>query len=343
MDLPRTVVARAPGRVNLVGDHTDYTGGLVAPMAIDRWVEITGEPGGTTIDLTSGEQPGRASVDLAGVATTMDGMPTSSGWARYVEAVARLVGSGRGLRGSVRSTIPIGAGLSSSAALEVALALALGFDGTPLELARLCRRAEHDAVGVPCGIMDQLTSAAGREGHFLVIDCHTELVEYVPLGDIHVVVIDSGVGRDLAASEYADRVVQCHAVEAEIGPLRLADRGDLAQLTVPLLVRRARHVITENERVREFVAAMTACDHHAAGRLMGESHASLRDDYEVSVPPVDDLVASVAAAPGVFGARMTGGGFGGCVVALCEPGALLERWPGQVRAVGGAEVQISSK
>jgi galactokinase len=302
--------------VNLIGDHTDYTGGLVLPMAIDRWTTVTGVRTGGEVHLRS-RQPADAGA--------------------YVDAVAAELGGGAGFDGWIDSAVPIGAGLSSSAALEVAVALALGFTGPPLELAHLCQRAEHRATGVPTGIMDQLTAAAGVEGHALLIDCTTLEVTPVPLPDgVDVVVVDSGQRRALVGSAYAERAAQCAAAEAVVGPLCTATMEAVAGIADGVVRRRARHVVTENARVAAFAAALQAGDVTAAGRLMAASHASLRDDFEVSTPVVDALVAGFAGMPGVLGARMTGGGFGGCVVALVRPGALDEGW--LVRPVGGAEV-----
>ena len=310
------VTARAPGRVNLIGDHTDYTGGLVLPMAIDRWTTVTGVRTAGDVRLQS-RQAAEAKA--------------------YVDAVASEVAFSGGFDGWIDSTVPIGAGLSSSAALEVAVALALGFTGPPLELARLCQRAEHRATGVPTGIMDQLTAAAAVEGHALLIDCTTLAVTPVPLPDgVEVVVIDSRQRRALVGSAYAERVAQCAAAEAVVGPLRTATMSDIARIADGVVRRRASHVVTENARVAAFAAALEAGDVASAGRLMAASHASLRDDFGVSTPTVDALVARLAAMTGVLGARMTGGGFGGCVVALTRPGALHEGW--LVRPVGAAEV-----
>jgi galactokinase len=305
--------------VNLIGDHTDYTGGLVFPMAIDRWTTVTGVRTVEDVRLRS-RQPADASA--------------------YVDAVAGELGAGRGFDGWIDSTVPIGAGLSSSAALEVAVALALGFTGPPLELARLCQRAEHRATGVPTGIMDQLTAAAGVEGHALLVDCTTVEITPVPLPDgVEVVVVDSGQRRALVESAYAERAAQCAAAEAVVGPLRGATKSDVARIADDVVRRRAGHVVTENARVAAFAAALDAGDIAEAGRLMAASHASLRDDFEVSTPVVDALVARLAAVPGVLGARLTGGGFGGAVVVLTRPGALKEGW--LVRPVGAAEVVVA--
>lgn len=315
--------AFSPGRVNLIGDHTDVADGLVLPMAIDLGTTVAGERGGDVVRLVSADEPEPVEVPIA----IDDPASVPLGWGRYVAAVVAEVQPASGFVGEVTTTLPIGAGLSSSAALEVAVALALGFDGTAVELAELARRAEHRASGVPCGIMDQLTVAAGQAGHLLLIDCATLAIEPVPVpADVEVRVIHSGQERRLAESGYATRTAEVAAAEAIVGPLRLIDDpAVVAGLDEPLR-RRARHVITENTRVRSFAAALAAGDLAAAGEAMAASHASLRDDYEVSTAVLDALVDRLAATPGVHGARLTGAGFGGCVVALTDPGTLDEGW-----------------
>jgi galactokinase len=236
----------------------------------------------------------------------------------------------------------MGVGLSSSAALEVAVALALGFRGTPLELAELCRVAEHRATGVPCGLMDQWTSAAGIAGHALLLDFTAETLSPVAVpDDVVVVVVPSGQTRSLTTSAYRERAEETAAAAREVGPLADARLDDLVTIDDPVVRRRARHVITENARVLAFAEALGRADVVAAGHLMDESHRSLRDDYEVSTPRLDDLVASLQAQPGVLGARLTGAGFGGCAVALVEAGAadrgrLLDGW--QVTPSAGARL-----
>jgi galactokinase len=249
-------------------------------------------------------------------------------WARYVAGVVAELRPAEGFVGHITTTLPVGAGLSSSAALEVAVALALGFEGSTHELARLAQQAEHRASGVPCGIMDQLASAAGVDGHALLIDCHTLQVQPVAMPEgVEVRVIHSGQARQLADSAYAERRAAVDAAQAQLGPLRLIDDPAAADaLEDDVLRRRARHVIGENARVRRVAGALPAGQLAEVGRAMAESHASLRDDFEVSTPVLDALVERLQATPGVHGARLTGAGFGGCVVALCEPGALDEGW-----------------
>lgn len=324
--------AVAPGRVNLIGDHTDYTGGLVLPMAIDRYTEIHFAAQPERVQLASFDDP--AKVDLPLVID--DPATVQPAWGRYVAAVIAELQPTTGLHGHVSTDIPVGAGLSSSAALEVAAALALGFTGSPRELAELCRRAEHRATGVPTGIMDQLVIAAGVHGHALLIDCHDLAITSVAIPADVEIVVQFVAHRTLEGSPYAERVAQCAAAETEIGPLRLATPADAASIAEPIVRARALHVTEENQRVRDFAAAITAGDLTAAGRLMVESHASMRDLYTCSTPAVDAVVQAMCATPGVYGARLTGGGFGGCVVALAEPGALHTGWV--VRPVDGARL-----
>ncbi len=321
-----------------MGDHTDHTGGLVLPMAIDLGTTVAGERGGNVIRLTSASDPQSAEVPL----DVEDPSAVEPAWARYVAGVASEVGAAHGLTGTVETTLPVGAGLASSAALEIAVALALGFEGEPLALAQLCQRAEQRASGVPCGIMDQLASAAGIEGHALRIDCTSLTVEPVAIPeDLEVLVIDSGEGRALATSAYAERAQGCQAAQSEIGPLREATLADVEVIADDIVRRRTRHVVTENARVDAFVQAARTGDRATLAETMGESHASLREDFEVSTAVLDGLVARLERSPGVVGARLTGAGFGGCVVALVERGTVLDlperTW--RVRASHGAHVE----
>jgi len=329
------VEVRAPGRVNLIGDHTDYTGGLALPIAIDRQIVVRGvdtdEP---VITLTSDQDSTQASVRLPAAGITDIDPP----WARRVAAVAAELGRENGFDGSVESTVPIGAGLSSSGALGVALALALGADAdlSRLEVALLCQRAQQAATGVPAGILDEMASLHGLDGHAVLLDCHDLTVEPVPLPEGAEIVVKYISHRTVAGSPYSDRVAACHAAEEVIGPLRLAGMEDLSPLSDRVLLSRARHVVTENERVRQCVEGLSSGDLKTAGQLMTASHISLRDDYEVSTPELDAAVETLLSTPGVYGARLTGAGFGGCVIALAEPGAVTDAWV--VRAVDGAEV-----
>jgi galactokinase len=326
------ITAVAPGRVNLIGDHTDHTGGFALPMAIDLATTVSGTPGGDRVVLRSDAAEGVADLPIH----LGDPAAVSPPWARYVAGVIAELRPEVGFTGTVTSTLPTGAGLSSSAALEVAVALALGAEPEPLELARLCQRAEQRASGVPCGLMDQLTSVCGVAGHALLLDCLELRVASVALPvDVEVIAVHSGEPRTLAGSAYAERRGACEAAEAVVGPLRLVtDVRELDALVDPVQHRRARHVVTENARVLSFADALWDGDLAAAGSLMRESHASLRDDFEVSTRALDRLVDELVGRRGVHGARLTGAGFGGCVVALCEPGAIDIGWP--VSAAAGA-------
>lgn len=316
------VSVTASGRVNLIGDHTDYTGGLVLPMVLDRATTITGD----YVDdrrwtLDSADEPGRVVIDLP----IVDPSLIEPRWGRYVAGViAEFESRGStvpGFVGRVSTTLPIGSGLSSSAALEVAVARVLtAAPGSPavddVELALRCQRAERMASGVPCGIMDQLCIVVGRPRHATFIDCHRLVHRNVPLPDDLEVVVEFVAPRTLADSAYADRVRETATAEAIIGPLHSADLSAVDRIADPVIRRRARHVVSENRRVREFVEALEVGDLPVLGRLMLESHRSLADDFETSTPEMDRAVEEMARRPDFLGARMTGGGFGGCVVGL---------------------------
>jgi galactokinase len=316
--------------VNLMGDHTDYVGGLVLPMAIQLGTTVEGEPGGERLQLWSewsGDGLDAALPDLlAPDAVANQATP----WARLVAAVAAEVRPVHGFDGRITTTLPVGGGLSSSAAFVLAVALALGFDGEPRELAALGRGAERAGTGVPCGIMDQLASACGVAGHALRIDCTEGSARPTPIADgLQVLVVHSGVERHLDRVPYAERVAETTAALELDGDRR----GD------PLLHRRRRHLRSENERVDQLAAALATDDRATIAELLAASHASLRDDAEVSLPVVDDLVDRLHRSAGVIGARLTGAGFGGCVVAILDRGAPLpdvgDRW-WRVEPSGGA-------
>jgi galactokinase len=338
-----SVTVWAPGRVNLIGGHSDYTGGLVLPMAIDLGTTVVGRRGGDAVRLRSGSEPEPAVVPL----DVADPAQVSPAWARYVAGVMITTGLRVGFDGDVSTTLPVGTGLSSSAALEVAVALALGADDDGSadrpQLAEVLRRAELLASGVPCGVMDQLASLCGVEGHAVLLDCHTLEVSAVPVPDAaEVVVLDSGERRSLAEVPYAQRRDETvHAAEllGGLGSPRTASVADAEAIADPILRRRARHIVTETQRVRAFCDALRDGDLPGAGSIMTESHASLRDDQEVTTTALDTLVDRLVATPGVWGARLTGGGWGGCVVALCDHGALAgEGW--HVRPSAGARVEL---
>jgi galactokinase len=333
---PPQWLAAAPGRVNLIGEHTDYNDGFVLPMAIERWTVIAARPApqlrGT---LHSQALRSTALINLAGPVTRAE-----PAWANYVRGVVagfqRLGTTVGGFEALMDSTVPLGSGLSSSAALEVASATLLeartGQELNPVDKALLCQRAEHEFAGVPCGIMDQFTSTLAEADHLLLLDCRSRTVQLVPFTDpsVTVLIVNTNVRHELASGEYARRRAQCEtaAKALDVPSLRDATPQQLfaAQDRVDAVVfRRARHVITEIERTLAAAEAIPAADWAQVGRLMYASHASLREDYEVSCPELDcvvELAHSIGPAGGVIGCRMTGGGFGGCAVSLVRTNAL---------------------
>ncbi|HTN99857.1 MAG TPA: galactokinase family protein [Microthrixaceae bacterium] len=331
----KIIRATAPGRVNLIGDHTDYMGGLAMPMAIQMATVITGTRSNGRIQLTSDGADGVVQIDLP----VTDPSSITPSWGRYVAAVSQVLGSTSGITGEVTSTIPLGSGLSSSAALEVATALALGDDGSPIEVSKRTQQAEVLATAVPCGIMDQLAITSGSAGHAMLMDFTTLAVAQVPVpADMCFWVLHSGQQRTLAGSAYAERRAQCETAQAQIGPLREATTEALDSIADPVVRARARHVRDECRRVLGFADALAAGDSSRAGALMLQSHMSLRNDFEVSTQALDDLVDKLCATPGVHGARLTGAGFGGCVVALADPGVELDGW--HVSPSDGARVEV---
>ncbi|HEV2349955.1 MAG TPA: galactokinase [Terriglobia bacterium] len=327
------LTVRAPGRVNLIGEHTDYNNGYVLPAAIDRYVYFAGRKR-TDRTVRAHALDFGDTVEFSLDALVRD---TRHPWSNYLRGVSKfLEESGHRLSGAdlvFGGNVPREAGLSSSAAVEVGVAafwkklLQLPLD--VVETVKLARRAENEFVGVPSGIMDQFVSALGREHHALFLDCRDLKFRHVPLkGDVKIVVCNSGVRRALAHSEYEVRVAQCReAVEQfrkmgmEVGSLRDVKMGDLitrGRQLDRLLLKRASHVVTENDRVREAVKVLEQGDLKFFGKLMNESHKSLRDDYEVSSQELDLLVEIAQRQPGVLGARMTGAGFGGCTVNLVQ-------------------------
>lgn len=316
----------APGRVNLIGEHTDYNGGFVMPCAISLGCDITAEPRrGKTLTIASKQFKGEVKVPLASIPS----MEKTGSWADYVLGVAREIAALgfelKPVKLTIDATVPTGSGLSSSAALEVASALALldGQEISKLELARLCQRAERNFVGMPCGIMDQYASVHGEPHCAILLDCRSITHELVPIpGSVEVVAVNTMVKHELGSSAYRQRVAECaEAVSHFPGKESLRDitfeelERKAAEIPeVPLA--RARHVVLEDMRVNEFLKAAQAGDLARMGTLMGESHRSLKDDYEVSCEELDFLVSAAVQIDGVFGARMTGGGFGGCTVNL---------------------------
>jgi galactokinase len=319
-------VWRAPGRVNLIGEHTDYNLGLVLPMAIDMTCRIAVAPSGDGWLRVFSEQLGAGSQwrveDIANASPVGD-------WTDRIVGIAwELSRRGIELAGTnllIDSDVPVGGGLSSSAALGVSLALALGGPHDPLQLAQLARAAEMDFVGVPCGIMDQFISAGGQEGSAILLDCRSLEWRSVKLPqDVAIVTANSMVKHELAGSAYRIRVEECAQAARKLGVHNLREaRIDALGALDGILLKRARHIVTENHRVERFVDAVAAEDHAVQmGRIVTESHISLRDDYEVSCAELDFLVEAALGVDGVYGARMIGGGFGGTTVNLVRPDAV---------------------
>ena len=319
------VLVRAPGRANLIGEHTDADEGYVLPVALDLATVVSGRRIADRLVLRSLDLPdeGVVEVDLR------TGQGPTTGWGRYATAVVgALRDSGlalHGVDGVVASDVPLGAGLSSSAALEVAIALTLLVEPiAPTRLAQLCQRAENDGVGVQSGIMDQLASAGAQAGSALFLDCRSLQTEQVPVpADLMVLMVDSAVSRSLTSSAYNERRHQCARAARELGvrvlrdatPALLDDRWDSLD---DVTRRRARHVVTENARVLTAVQALREDDRPTLRAAFAASQDSLARDFEVTVPELDLLVQLAGDTAGVVASRMTGAGFGGCTVSLVE-------------------------
>jgi galactokinase len=332
---PQPRVYRAPGRVNLIGEHTDYNLGFVLPVALDLATYVAAAPSADgKLRLYSENRAEQREFDVASLANSQPARE----WTDYPIGVAQeLLRAGIPLQGTnllIRSTVPDGSGLSSSAALEVSCALALlgGRPLEPLELAKLCQRAERNFVGMPCGIMDQYISVFGRAHSAVEIDCRSLGHRLVKLPDgITFIAVNSMVKHALSGSAYADRVRECAAAVEGIASLypEVASLRDVAvemfEHAAPRLsgvvAKRARHVVTEDARVNRFVQASAQADAASMGKLMVESHRSLQHDYEVSCAELDFLVDAALPLDGVYGSRMTGGGFGGCTVTLLRTDA----------------------
>jgi len=347
-----TVVARAPGRVNLIGEHVDYNDGFVLPAAIDRDVVTVAAPrmdaSIRVLAVDTGEEDSF---------TPLERFPRAAGWISYVRGVARLLSEmGVRLPGAtlaIAGDVPIGAGLSSSAALEVSVAsalLALAQRTLPqLQLVELCHQAESEFAGVQCGIMDQLISVCGAADRAVFLDCRTLEFAHLPIPPhTRLIATDSSMRRDLRNSAYNDRVRECQQAAQLLGTRSLRDvepdQFAAMEHELPdLLRRRARHVITEIQRTREAAGALERADLARLGRLMQESHESLRTDYEVSIPELDALVEVTRPIDGVIGSRLSGAGFGGCTISLVEERAVphfLERVPREYLARTGREAVV---
>ncbi len=323
------LLVQAPGRVNLIGEHTDYNDGFVLPCAIDRHTVIAARrraDGGVAVTAADyGDAFDRFTVNIP-----IDRAEYQ--WANYVRGVASVLRAQFALPGiemAIAGDVPQGAGLSSSASLEVAVAHVFKaltpLDLNPTEIALVAQRAENEFVGCACGIMDQLVSVRAEAGHALLIDCRSLETRPVPIPEgLTVLIIHSRVARGLVDSAYNERRGQCETAAQHCGVAALRDL-DLPALELgragldPIVFRRARHVVTENARTLAAAEALAAGDLAGLGRLMADSHMSMRNDFEITVPPIDRIVEIVQDAIGSEGAaRMTGGGFGGCVVALAQ-------------------------
>lgn len=341
-----TVRYSAPGRVNLIGEHTDYNLGWSLPIALPQRTSVVFEPSAADeLTVSSDLADDAARIPL----TTKPGEVT--GWAAYVAGVVwALRAAGHRVPGgalSIRSEVPVGSGLSSSAALECAVlgALCPGIDR--LDQAQLAQRAENEYVGAPTGLLDQISSLFGARATALLIDFRELTV--TPVGfdpsssGVELLLIDSRERHGHAGGEYAARRLSCERAAADMGVVSLREVHDVAALgrvTDPVDARRARHVLTENQRVLDFVAALRNSDYAEAGRIFTASHASMRDDFAITTPHID-RIARAAVDAGALGARMTGGGFGGCVIALV-PASRVSAVSDAVSAAAGNQPVITS-
>lgn len=330
---PPGILVHAPGRVNLIGEHTDYNQGFVLPMAINHAVWIALRPGADAqVHLHSLDFNETISFSI-----NLQLQPGKS-WADYIKGTTWALGQQgytlQGWEGIMAGDVPIGAGLSSSAAVEMAVARAFaavsGWDWEPTRMAQACQQADRNWIDIQSGIMDQMISGAASKGHALKLDCRSLEMEHIPLpSGLLVVILDTSTRRKLVESSYDQRVRECQAAAHFFGKDSLRDVDEeifahrIGEMD-KLLAHRARHVITENRRVLQFADAMRASCLQELGQILNASHASLRDDYEVSSPALNQIVESALQAPGCLGARMTGAGFGGCAVAFVQAGKASE-------------------
>jgi galactokinase len=352
-----TLVVRAPGRVNLIGEHTDYNDGFVMPLAIDRACWIAARPRDDrhiTVVSENFSQAGRVTFSLDNITKA----PAPADWSNYTRGVAHILQTAghtlRGMDALIWSDVPIGAGLSSSAAIEVASAYTLlqianhQLPISNIQLARLAQRAEVEFVGVNCGIMDQMISALGQEGYALLIDCRSLDSQAVPIpDDVAIVVADTMKRRELVDSKYNERRAECEEGARLLGVKSLRDVSlmefETNQSRLPETIRRrCRHVIGENERVLRCVEALRVGKLAEIGQLLVQSHTSLRDDYAVSCRELDEMVECALRQQGVVGARMTGAGFGGCTVNVVR-GADAETFARNLSTMYQQTVGISPK
>jgi len=329
-----TLLACAPGRVNIIGEHTDYNDGFVFPMALPLVTIVAGcvSEDGSKIEIATDADMNNQVVTFNTPTKSTPLVPGKPAWANYVKGVIQNFKEADipGFKAIIISSVPIGGGVSSSASIEVAmytfLEMLTGVTATNDKVKALaCQKAEHDFAGMPCGIMDQFISVMGKENHALLIDCRSMEAKSVPLMDsnVAILIVNSNVKHQLTGSEYPQRRSDCHQAADIMGKksLRDAHMSDLEankDKMTEVMYRRARHVITEIERTTSAVTALESDDYKNFGNLMNQSHDSLRDDFEVSCPELDELVTLARRCTGVYGSRMTGGGFGGCTVTLLK-------------------------
>jgi galactokinase len=344
---PAWLVA-APGRVNLIGEHTDYNDGFVFPMAIERYTVIAAAPKRAADCVGENNEATVFSVNKNESASiVIDGSsqpPEKVVWSSYIQGTVQYAFEAgfkaKPFKAVINSDVPLGGGLSSSASLEVAVATLIeamtGQQFEPVQKALICQKAEHRYANMPCGIMDQLIAVMGQSGHAMLLDCRSKVPQMIPMDDpnVSVLIVNSNVKHELTGSEYPDRRRQCEKAAKLLGVPMLRD-ATLPQLESArsrfeqesdgdLCYRRAKHVITENDRTTAMASALTKKDWATCGQLMGASHQSMKDDFEITCSEIDRLVEIAQSVNGVIGSRMTGGGFGGCTVSLIETSRTAE-------------------